>query len=59
MRAAAFLAGSIIAIGIHLALAAALGFPPALIGIGVLAIGVVAALGLMAGDRQPVRPARA
>ena len=48
MRAAAFLAVSLVAIGLYLAVAAAFGFTPTWIGVGMLAISAVAAIGLVA-----------
>lgn len=48
MRAAAFLAASLVAIGLYLAIAAAFGFTPTWIGLGMLAIAAVAAIGLVA-----------
>jgi hypothetical protein len=47
MRAAALLAASIVAIGIYLAAAAVFAFSPALVGLGVLAVAVAAAIGMM------------
>lgn len=48
MRAAAFFATSLVAIGLYLAVAAAFGFTPTWIGLGTLAIAAVAAVGLVA-----------
>lgn len=53
MRAAAYLAGSIVAIGIYLAIAAALAFTTAWIAVGALAIATGGAVGTMAGGRGP------
>jgi hypothetical protein len=47
MRAGAFFAGTILAIGIFLAIAAVASLTPAWIGIGVLAISITAALSLV------------
>ena len=59
MRAAAYLAGSIVAIGIYLIVAAALAFASAWIAIGVLAVATGGALGAMAGDRGSARASAA
>ena len=48
MRAAAFIAASLVAIGLYLAVAAAFAFTPTWIGLGMLAIAAVAAVGLVA-----------
>jgi hypothetical protein len=48
MRAAAFLAASLVAIGLYLAIAAAFAFSPTWIGVGMLAIAAIAAVGLVA-----------
>jgi hypothetical protein len=48
MRAAAFLAASLVAIGLYLAIAAAFAFSPTWIGVGRLAIAAIAAVGLVA-----------
>lgn len=48
MRAAAFFAASLVAIGLYLAAAAAFAFTPTWIGLGMLAIAAVAAVGLVA-----------
>ncbi len=55
MRAAAFFATSLVAIGLYLAVAAAFGFTPTWIGVGMLAIAAVAAVGLvaMSGPSSP------
>ncbi len=50
MRAAAFTAGSIIIIGLFLILAAAFAFTPMAIGLGLLAILLVAAVGFVLTD---------
>lgn len=47
MRAAAFFAASLVAIGLYLAVAAAFVFTPTWIGLGMLAIASVAAVGLV------------
>lgn len=52
MRAAAYLAGSIVAIGVYLIIAAALALTTAWIAIGALAIATGGALGVMAGGRR-------
>ncbi|HEY6608994.1 MAG TPA: hypothetical protein VI277_07360 [Candidatus Limnocylindria bacterium] len=54
MRAAAFVAGTVLGIGVFLAVAAAAGFGAAPIGVGSLAIMVVGAVAFVAGE--PVRP---
>ena len=48
MRAAAFFAASLVAIGLYLAIAAAFAFTPTWIGVGMLVIAAVAAVGLVA-----------
>jgi hypothetical protein len=48
MRAAAFFAASLVAIGLYLAVAAAFAFTPTWIGLGMLAIAAIAAVGLVA-----------
>ncbi|MGZ8563353.1 MAG: hypothetical protein ACXWWU_07015 [Candidatus Limnocylindria bacterium] len=55
MRAAAFIAGAVIAVGIHLAVAAALEFSPIWIGLGTVAIGVVGAAGIVMAGAEPSR----
>jgi hypothetical protein len=47
MRAAAFIAGAVIAVGIYLAVAAALHFSPTWIGLGILGISLVGAAGIV------------
>jgi uncharacterized RDD family membrane protein YckC len=47
MRAAAFFAASLVAIGLYLAAAAAFAFTPTWIGLGMLTIASVAAIGLV------------
>ncbi|MGZ8563762.1 MAG: hypothetical protein ACXWWU_09100 [Candidatus Limnocylindria bacterium] len=47
MRAAAFFAASLVAIGLYLAVAAAFAFTPTWIGVGMLVIASVAAIGLI------------
>lgn len=49
MRSAAYLAGTIIAIGLYLAVSAAFAFTPTWIGLGMLAISAVAAIAHVAG----------
>jgi hypothetical protein len=55
MRSAAFLAGSLVAIGAYLFVATIFGFSAAPIGLGVLAIAMTAALGAMAATPAPSR----
>ena len=55
MRAAAYLAGSIVMIGIFLVIAAALALTTAWIAIGALAIATGGALSVMAGGRRSAR----
>ena len=52
MRPAAYFAATIIALGIYVAAAAVFAFTPAWIGLGMLAISAVAAVVMVAGDRQ-------
>jgi len=52
MRAAAYLAGSIVVIGVYLSVAAALAFTTAWIAVGALAIAASAALAVMSGGRR-------
>lgn len=52
MRPAAYFAGTVIVLGIYLAAAAVFAFTPAWVGIGVLAISAIAAVVLVAGERQ-------
>ncbi len=52
MRPAAYFAGTVIALGLYVAVAAVFAFTPTWIGVGVLAISAVAAVALVAGDRQ-------
>lgn len=52
MRPAAYFAGTVIALGLFLAAAAVFALAPAWIGVGTLAISAVAAVALVAGDRQ-------
>lgn len=57
MRSAAYLAGTIVAIGLYLAVSAALAFTPTWIGLGMLAISAVAAVAHVAGaDNVPTEP---
>jgi hypothetical protein len=51
MRPAAFFAGTLIALGLYLAVAAALAFTPTWIGVGALAIASLSAISLVAGER--------
>ena len=51
MRAAAIISATVIAVGIYLALAATLSFSTSWIALGVLAIAIVASLGVMATER--------
>ena len=55
MRAAAFIAAATIAAGIYLAVAATLAVPTSWIALGILAIAVAAALGVMVTER-PAAP---
>jgi hypothetical protein len=48
MRAAAFFAASLVATGLYLAVAAAFAFTPTWIGLGMLAIAAILAVGLVA-----------
>ncbi len=56
MRAAAFTAGSIITIGLYLILAAAFAFTPMAIGLGLLVISLVAAVGFVLTDGAAKSP---
>ncbi len=56
MRAAAFIAGSIITIGLYLILAAAIAFTPMAIGLGLLVISLVAAVGFVLTDGAAKSP---
>jgi hypothetical protein len=58
MRAAAFAAGSLVAIGAYLSIAAAFAFTSVAIGLGVLGISLVAAVAFVAGDVRRPTPAR-
>ena len=58
MRAAAFLAAAIIAAGIYLAIASMLNLSPSWLGIGTLAIALLAAIGVMAGEPASSPPVR-
>jgi hypothetical protein len=51
MRAAAITAGSIVALGLYLVVAAAFAFSPAAIGVGMLVIALVAAVAIVTGAR--------
>jgi hypothetical protein len=56
MRPAAFFAATLVALGLYLALAAALAFTPTWIGVGALAISSLSAITLVASGRaQPAR----
>ena len=57
MRAAAVLAITIILLGLYLALAAGLAMSASLIGIGMLAIAAVGAVGVMVTS-HPIEPSR-
>ena len=59
MRAAAYAAGALVAVGAYLAIATVFAFGAAAIGIGVLLIALVTAVAIVLGDRQPVDAARA
>ena len=52
MRSAAYLAGTIIVIGLYLAISAAFAFAPTWIGLGLLAISAVAAIAHVAGAEK-------
>ena len=52
MRPAAYFAATVIALGLYVAAAAIFAFTPTWIGLGILAISVVAAVVLVVGDRQ-------
>ena len=56
MRAAAFIAGSIVTIGLYLVLAAAFAFSATAIGLGLLAISLVVAVTFVVTDRPAARP---
>jgi hypothetical protein len=53
MRAAAFVAVALIAVGLYLALAATLGFTPTWIALGMLAIAATAGVGLVMAGAPP------
>ena len=55
MRIAAIAAGTLVAIGLYTAVAAAFAFPLSMTGIGVLAISVTAAVAMVATERPVVR----
>jgi hypothetical protein len=57
VRAAIF-AASIVTVGLYLGLAAAFAFTPTWIGLGVLAIALVAALAMVAADRPEAQVIR-
>jgi hypothetical protein len=52
MRPAAYFAGTLILLGLYVAVAAVFTFSPTWIGLGILAISAMAAVALMAGGRQ-------
>jgi hypothetical protein len=52
MRPAAFFAGTLIALGVFIALAAVFAVSPAGIGVGILVISAIAAVSLVVGERQ-------
>ena len=52
MRPAAYFAATIIALGLYVAAAAVFAFTPTWIGLGILAISAIAAVVMVAGDRQ-------
>lgn len=58
MRALAFLAASLVAIGLYLSAAAAFAFTPTWIGVGMLVIAAVAAIGLVATSGSSSTPER-
>ena len=58
MRAAAFAAGALVAVGAYLAIATVFAFGAAAIGVGVLVIALVSAVAIVLGDRQPADGAR-
>jgi hypothetical protein len=57
VRAAIF-AASIVTVGLYLGLAAAFAFTPTWIGLGMLAIALVAALAMVAADRPEAQVIR-
>ena len=59
MRAAAFFAASLVAIGLYLAVAAAFAFTPTWIGLGMLVISAVASVGLVASKGSSAPELRA
>ncbi len=56
MRAAAFFAASLVAIGLYLAVAAAFAFTPTWIGLGMLGIAIVASVGLVVSSGTSSAP---
>ena len=52
MRPAAYFAATMILLGLYVAMSAVFAFSPAMIGLGILAISAVAAVALVAGERQ-------
>jgi hypothetical protein len=52
MRAAAFVAGAVVATGLYLAIAAALALSPTWIGLGILAIATLDAVIFVMGEGQ-------
>ena len=57
MRAAAVISAAVIAVGIYLAVAATLAVSTSWIALGVLAIAIVASLGVMVTERSSERSA--
>lgn len=52
MRPAAYLAGTLVAMGLFIAAAAIFALTPAAIGLGLLAIATLSAVSLVVGQRQ-------
>lgn len=52
MRPAAYFAATVILLGLYVAVAAVFTFSPTVIGLGILAISAMAAVALVAGERQ-------
>lgn len=52
MRPAAYFAGTLMLLGLYVAVAAVFAFTPMAIGIGILAISAMAAVALVAGEQQ-------
>lgn len=55
MRAATYLSAALITMGIYLAIASTLSLSASWIALGILAIAIVAALAVMAGERPASR----